>query len=173
MPPRPAAPNRSGLELALVAWPDLPPGERGAVAALEISAEQVEYAGTMARSIAACEGADPNEVAGLAIRAGGDVVGWVVLKRGASAPDWVEAGAVVVSGLRIDRRHQGRGIGAAALGAMAHWVARTWPQSVRMVLRVDDSNAAGIRAYEKAGWVECAERRVGRVGLERTMSMRL
>lgn len=165
--------SRPELEVALLAWQHLAPGQRDAVAALEIGAEQVEFAGTMARSIAALENADPDEVAGLAIIAGGEVVGWVVLKRGASAPDWVDGGAVVVSGLRIDRRHQGRGIGARALAAMARWVAQAWPQAALMVLRVDDGNAAGIRAYEKAGWVEVGERRNGRVGLERTMSLRL
>ncbi len=165
--------SREGGGVLLIAWQDLAPAGRDAVAALQISAEQVEFAGTMARSIAACECADPAEVAGLAIHRSGEVVGWVVLKRGASAPDWVEAGAVVVSGLRIDQRHQGRGIGSVALAELACWVARTWPRSARLVLRVDDGNVAGIRAYEKAGWIEVGERRAGRVGLERTMSLRL
>ena len=147
--------------------------ERAAVLGLRIDAEQVEFAGPVARSVAACDAGDPAEVAGLAIRLGGDVVGWVVLKRGASVPDWVDVGAVVVSGLRIDARRQGRGIGSAALAEMACWVARSWPESTRMVLRVDDGNGAGIRAYEKSGWIEVGERLVGRVGLERTMTFAL
>ena len=146
---------------------------REAVFNLRISAEQLEFAGPAARSVAACEAGDPAEVAGLAIREAGDIVGWVALKRGASAPDWVEAGAVAVSGLRIDSRHQGRGIGPAALAELAHWIKRHWPGSARLVLRVDDGNGAGIRAYEKAGWVEIGERRMGRVGLERTMTLAL
>ena len=113
------------------------------------------------------------EVAGLANRLDADVVEWVVLKRGASAPDWVAAEAAVVSGPRIDVRHQGRGIGVAALAAMARWVARRWPKVSLLTLRVDDGNTAGIRTYEKAGWAETGERRVGRVGVERTMSLRL
>ena len=157
----------------LVDWRELPPADREAVLALRISEAQVEFAGPVARSVAACEAGDPAEVAGLAIRVDACVVGWVVLKRGASAPDWVEAGAVVVSGLRIDGRHQGRGIGSIALGEMARWIARYWPESSWLVLRVDDGNVAGIRAYEKAGWLERGERRMGRVGLERTMSLRL
>ena len=43
----------------------------------------------------------------------------------------------------------------------------------RLLLRVDEGNAAGIRAYEKAGWREEGERRVGRVGVERTMTLAL
>lgn len=57
--------------------------------------------------------------------------------------------------------------------AMARWVAQAWPEAALMMLRVDDGNAAAIRAYEKAGWVDVGERRDGRVGLERTMSLRL
>jgi len=164
-------PDASRVEI--VDWPALAPAERDAVLALQISAEQTEFAGPIARSVASCEAGDPAEVAGLAIRAGGEIVGWVVLKRGAAAPEWVAAGAVVVSGLRIDVRRQGRGIGAAALDAMACWVTRHWTRTSMLMLRVDDGNAAGIRAYEKAGWVETGERRIGRVGPERTMSLAL
>ena len=159
--------------VVIAGWHALPSTDREAVLALQISAAQIEFAGPVARSVATCEAGDPAEVAGLAIRVYADVVGWVVLKRGASAPDWVADGAAVVSGLRIDVHHQGRGIGAAALAAMARWVARHWPETSLLTLRVDDGNAAGIRAYEKAGWVETGERRVGRVGVERTMSLRL
>ena len=164
---------RREVTVTVTAWQHLTAAERGAVADLRISAAQGEFAGPVARSVATCEAGDPAEVAGLAIRADGDIVGWVVLKRGAAAPGWVAQEAAVVSGLRIDLRHQGRGIGATALAAMAHWVTRHWPATSLLMLRVDDDNAAGIRAYEKAGWAETGERRVGRVGVERTMSLRL
>lgn len=157
----------------LADWRTLAPTEREAVLRIEIDADQVEFAGTIARSIAACEAGDPAAVAGLAIRVDGEAVGWVLLKRGASAPDWVGAGDVVISGLRIDRRQQGRGLGALALAALAAWVARHWPKAGHLVLRVDEGNIAGIRAYEKAGWREVGERRVGRVGVERTMARAL
>ncbi len=157
----------------VVDWRELAAAGREAVLALQISEQQIEFAGPVARSVAACEAGDPAEVVGLAIRVDTAIVGWVVLKRGASAPDWVADYAAVVGGLRIDLRHQGRGIGAAALAAMARWVAEHWPGTSLLTLRVDDGNAAGIRAYEKAGWAESGERCVGRVGVERTMSLRL
>ncbi|MFL6698112.1 MAG: GNAT family N-acetyltransferase [Vitreoscilla sp.] len=157
----------------IIDWHALANADRQAVLALEISPAQVEFAGTLAKGIASCASANPEEVAGLAIRADDQVVGWAVLKRGAAAPDWVEPGAVVVSGLRIGLPHQGRGLGSLALSEMAHRVARRWPACPLLMLRVDDGNAAGIRAYQKAGWVETGERRVGRVGVERTMSLTL
>jgi RimJ/RimL family protein N-acetyltransferase len=160
---------------ALLAWQHLVPAERDAVLRLEISAEQIEFAGTTSKSVAACEAGDTAEVAGLAIRTSdsGDIVGWVLLKRATAGPSWVGPDTAVVSGLRIDMRHQGRGIGATALAELARWVLRHWPGTTTLALRVDDSNVAGIRAYEKAGWVETGERRTGRVGIERTMSLRL
>ena len=163
----------AATRVELVDWRALTPAERDAVSSLEISGEQLEFAGSMAKSIAACEAGDPAEVAGLAIRAGEKIVGWVLLKRGSSAPDWVGAEAAVVSGLRVDRRQQGRGIGQSALASMAQWVARYWPRATRLMLRVDDGNVAGIRAYERAGWHEVGERRVGRVGVERTLQLQL
>ena len=159
--------------VALVRWQRLSTPERDAVMALQISAAQVEFAGTTARSVAACEAGHPDAVAGLAVRSGDDVVGWLLLKRDAAAPAWVGSGTVVVSGLRVDLRHQGRGVGTAALAQVPHWLATHWPDATALALRVDDGNAAGIRAYEKAGWVESGERRTGRVGIERTMSLQL
>ena len=148
--------------------------EREAVRRIEIDAAQVEFAGTIARSVAACEAGDPAEVAGLAIRLDGEAVGWVLLKRGASAPDWVGAGDVVISGLRIDRRQQGRGTRRARAGRdrrLGGTPAGRRP--ARLVLRVDEGNVAGIRAYEKAGWREVGARRIGRVGVECTMAKAL
>lgn len=171
MSPRSA--HDEAIRIDLADWRTLPSADRDAVARLEISDEQVEFAGTIARSIAACDAGDPAEVAGLAIRGGQEIVGWLLLKRGASAPDWAPAGAAVLSGLRIDRRQQGRGIGALALAELARWAAQHWPHAARLMLRVDEGNVAGIRAYEKAGWREIGERRIGRVGPERTMSLPL
>ena len=64
-------------------WHALPPADREAVLALQISAAQIEFAGPVVRSVAACGAGDSAEVAWLAIRLDADVVGWVVLKRGA------------------------------------------------------------------------------------------
>ena len=163
----------AGAGVEAVDCKQLSPTEREAVLGLRISEAQVEFAGPVARSVAGCESGDPAEVVGLALRVATEIVGWVVLKRGASAPEWVSPAAAVVGGLRVDVRHQGRGIGSAALVAVARWVARHWPEIAQLELRVDEANVAGIRAYAKAGWIESGERRVGRVGVELTMSLQL
>ena len=166
-------PNLADHALELVPWQRLTPGERDAVLFLEISAEQIEFAGATVKSVSACEAGDPSEVAGLAIRVGRHVVGWLLLKRDAAAPGWVGPGTAIVGGLRIDQRHQGHGLGSAALAELPRWIAKHWPETSALTLRVDDGNIAGIRAYEKAGWVETGERCIGRVGLERTLTLAL
>ncbi|MCK9688916.1 hypothetical protein [Scleromatobacter humisilvae] len=65
------------------------------MADLQISPAQVQFAGPIARGVAACEAGDPADVAGLAIRADGDVVRWGALKRGGAAPDRVAREAAV------------------------------------------------------------------------------
>ena len=161
------------VAVAATCWHDLAAHEREAVHGLVVEPAQVEFAGTTATAIRACETGNPADVRGLALRVDGRVVGFVVLKRGGAAPAWAAPGDAVVSGLRIDASLQGRGIGTAALHALAAWVRENWPECARFALRVDDDNVAAIRAYAKAGWVEIGERRLGRVGPERTLALAL
>lgn len=65
------------LRVDLVRSHALDVAEREAVLELQMSAAQLEFAGAVAKSVAACEAGDPAEVAGLAIRVAGDIVGWV------------------------------------------------------------------------------------------------
>lgn len=151
-------------------WADLSAGEQAQVRALRISADQVEYAGTIERAIDKVVDGQGDELAGLAIRRGTEIVGFIVLARRSKAPDWAEREAAVVSAMRIGEQHQGRGFGAAALHALADWVRRHWPQVHALSLSVDEGNAAGIRAYQKAGFVDHRERVAGRIGWVRYMS---
>jgi len=163
----------TGPQVRPICWHALSPSARDAVRALVIESRQVDFAGTIATAIRACEEGDRTNVRGLALLADTHVVGFVALKRGAAAPAWAAPDDAIVSGLRIDVSMQGRGIGTAALHALAAWVRENWPECARFALRVDDDNVAAIRAYAKAGWVEIGERRLGRVGLERTLALAL
>ena len=155
--------------LTLACWHALDAPARDAVRGLAISARQVQYAGPVEAAIRKCEVADPRRLRGLALVECDAVVGFVLLYRGELAPAWAPAGSAVIGGLRIDAACQGRGLGAAAMRALADWVAIHWPDCTGMALRVDDDNAAAIAAYERAGWRETGPRLQGRVGLERTM----
>ncbi|MEK8029778.1 GNAT family N-acetyltransferase [Ideonella sp. DXS29W] len=158
------------VTVSLKPWQDLNEAERQGVLALSVSAQQVEYAGTVERSVRACQDGPASEVVGLAILEGMRVVGFLVLKRGSRAPAWAREGAAVVSALRIDLACQGKGLGSAALRILPSWVATHWPDARAVSLSVDEDNLAGRQAYTKAGFVDHGVREEGRIGWVRYMS---
>lgn len=153
--------------LQLQRWQSLTGEQRERVLALHISPEQIEFAGSTALAVSVCEGASPDEVAGLAILESASPIGFVLLSRGAQLPDWAPAGSVALRAMRIDSREQGKGHGRAALVQVAAWVPEHWASCKTLALCVDDQNFAARRAYEVAGFTEYAEPKVGRIGLVR------
>lgn len=156
--------------VSLKPWKLLSSSEQEAVLRLSVSSQQVEFAGTVERSVESCRSDPGDQVVGLAILDGQRVVGFLVLKRGASAPSWANPAAATISAMRIDLACQGRGIGAAALRALPSWVAANWPESRLLVLSVDEGNQPARSAYAKAGFVDHGTREQGRIGWVRYMS---
>lgn len=93
-----------------------------------------------------------------------------VIKRGSSAPAWAGARAAAISAMRIDVSQQGKGLGSAALQALAAWLRRHWPESGELTLSVDEENQLARGAYAKAGFVDLGIREEGRIGWVRYMS---
>jgi RimJ/RimL family protein N-acetyltransferase len=151
-------------------WQRLSPSEQTAVLRLTVTSQQSEFAGTVERSVEACQADQGDQVAGLAIFQGRSIVGFLVLKRGAKAPAWASSKAAVVSAMRIDVSMQGRGIGSATLQALPSWVAENWPESRELTLSVDEENASARRAYAKAGFADHGVREQGRIGWVRYLS---
>lgn len=127
--------------LQLQRWQSLTGDQRERVLALHISPEQIEFAGTTAQAVSVCEGASPDEVAGLAILESETPIGFVLLSRGARLPDWAPAGAAALRAMRIDSREQGkatdalrwhwwlhgcRNTGCPAASSHCAWTTRTW-----------------------------------------------
>jgi len=156
--------------LALARWQDLSLSDQATVRKLGVTAQQIEYAGTVDRAIENCEADKEDDVAGLAIRADGQIVGFLVLKRRSKAPEWASPSAATISAMRVDQAHQGKGIGSLALQVLPRWVAENWPESSSLTLSVDESNQMGIRAYGKAGFQDHGVRVEGRIGWVRYMS---
>lgn len=163
----------SSSALNLVRLQDLTTQQRVCVMRLSIPQEQIEYAGPLERAVAACEAADPTEVAGLAILLNDRPVGFAVLSRGSKQPDWGPAGCAALTAMRIDSAMQGKGIGKSALAAIDGWLLEHWRENDIVALCVDDANASGRRAYEFAGYREYTEPKQGRIGLVRYLSKML
>jgi catechol 2,3-dioxygenase-like lactoylglutathione lyase family enzyme/RimJ/RimL family protein N-acetyltransferase len=159
--------------LILTRWQSLDSNQRQAVLTLQIPQEQIEFAGTVERAIAASESAAEDEVAGLAILQGTRPVGFVVVSRGSKQPDWAPDGSVALTAMRIDSREQGKGLGKAALAQLDKWLQEHWPTSELLALCVDDENYAGRRAYAAAGFAEYMAPKQGRIGIVRYLSKRL
>lgn len=160
-------------EVSLQRWQSLSPSQQAAVLNLSVTAQQIEFAGTVERSVQACQEDQTNEIAGLAVIEAGNVIGFLLLKRGTSAPAWVGANAVAISAMRIDTFQQGKGLGAAALRAVPGWLAAHWPGAVELILSVDEENQLARNAYAKAGFVELGKREKGRIGWVRYMARSL
>lgn len=150
--------------MELLPWDRLSPTQQAAVRSLHIDDTQVEYAGTIERAIAATEADTAGDVAGLAMQVDGEIVGFVVMRRRAALGAWAAPEAAALTGMRVDRPHQGRGLGTQALHALADWVARHWPGCTHVALQVDDANATGRRAYERGGFTAASEPTAGRIG---------
>lgn len=165
--------SMSHRPLRLERWQSLSPAQQSAVRAIQISADQVECAGSVDRAIAACASAAPDEVAGLAVLEGGEVVGFVVLSQGAKCPDWAPPGSVALTAMRVDSSRQGQGIGKSALALSEAWLRMHWPEAAVLALCVDDSNHAGRRAYAAAGFSPYAAPKQGRIDVVHYLSKSL
>ena len=138
-------------DLHLEDWRSLSPDRQDAVRALSITADQTDFAGTIDAAIALCEADDGSEIVGVAILVRSTVVGFLLLKRGASAPAWVTDDAAIATALRVDEQYQGRGSGTTTLVMLPSWVRSNWPDRRSLVLSVDESNRAGIPKVGSAG----------------------
>lgn len=159
--------------VVLVRWQSLALEQQQAVLRLQLPAEQLEFAGTTERAIAACEAADQDEVAGLAIVRAGQPVGFVVVSRGSKLPAWAPAGSAAITAMRIDTHEQGKGIGKATLSQLDAWIQKQWNTTNVLALCVDEENHAGRRAYAAAGFIQYTEPKPGRIGLVHYLSKHL
>jgi RimJ/RimL family protein N-acetyltransferase len=159
--------------LRLLAWPLLTPAQQAEVRDLAIGDDQVDYAGAGDKQVAAVETESGDDLVGLAIVMGEQPVGFLVLKRRSKAPAWASPEDAVVSGMRIDQRVQGMGLGSGALALLPAWLHQHWPGCPGVALTVDEKNLRGAGAYRRAGFEVQGEREVGRIGWVRRMRVAL
>jgi len=155
--------------IRIVRWEELSPSQKIDVENLKISDQQIEYAGPIHRAVDACASDLSGDIQGAAIFDGDVIVGFLVLKRRSSSPNWALPGAAVISALRIDSRYQGLGLGTAALRYLPEWLLTHWTDTTSIMLSVDEENNAGRRSYAKAGWIDLGTRDKGRIGWVRYM----
>lgn len=179
----------SGELVELVLLDAVPPDERGRLLAgalrLRLGPGQEEFVPPAADVVAAAH-ADPGRHLLLARPPGGDPVALGVLHPG-GAPAEVAAlldgvapaDVVLFRGFLVDVAAQGGGVGSrvvrelpGAVAALAALRGRTTPYAV-LVLTVNDHNAAGRRAYARAGLDDRGAYHGGSAGPQRVMARTL
>lgn len=145
----------------------------GAIALMELAPGQLVYVADPLRM--ALTGLAEESRRPYVIEAAGEAVGVLTLQAGAARlagwPD--DHSAWLLRGFLIDRRWQGRGLGAlaaaAAVAAAAKLTARHGGGEAGVVLSVNEGNPAGFAAYRKAGFLDHGQYVGGSAGPQRTM----
>jgi RimJ/RimL family protein N-acetyltransferase len=131
---------------------------RPGLLALRVAPEQQGFVGRVVDLLAAAQSrpsADP-----LAFVLGDQVVGLCCIEREPRtiAPIAFDAPAVGLRGFFIDARWQRRGLGRRALSLLLNTLKQRHPAARWLVLSVDEGNAAALRLYRQAGFIEGAQR---------------
>ncbi|GAA0248974.1 GNAT family N-acetyltransferase [Rhodanobacter caeni] len=160
--------NRSAAETLRVV-PVQPPLHR-ALLRLRVRPAQRDRVGAMADLLAdvtQCPGCEP-----MAIMCGDAPIGYYRIDPGARSVTGRDF-AQPARGLRslfVDEHWQGCGIGTRALALLLADLAVRHPSTRLLVLTVDDDNAAALRMYRRAGFVEDGARyHGGRCGSQRLL----
>lgn len=133
------------------------PGLADAVRALRVAPGQYAYVGDVGFNLADAA-ADGNSDA-MAILQGDDVIGFYRLDYAPTIIAWkpICTASVGLRAFMLDRRWQGRGLGAAAVLACCDDLQRRRPERRLLALNVDCRNLAAIRTYRRAGFVDTGE----------------
>jgi RimJ/RimL family protein N-acetyltransferase len=156
--------------VVLRSWWELAESQRAEVLCLQIDPQQLEFAGTTERAVGRLGTSRTSDADALAAISHGSVRAFLALSRGSRAPAWADPGAAVVSAMRVDKRHQGKGLGTSALLALPAWLHEHWPECTALSLLVDAENHAGLKAYSRAGFSQVGVPGQGRIGLVIRMS---
>ena len=145
----------------------------GEIAELEVLGDQRRFVGEPLRMMLI--GLEEDARHAFAIDVDGSAVGVLTLQTGAATlAGWADDDPVwLLRGLLIDRRQQGRGLGAlaaeAAVRAAAKLTAALGGGQTGVVLSVNDQNPAGQAAYRKAGFEDRGQYLGGDAGPQRIL----
>ncbi|WP_285769227.1 GNAT family N-acetyltransferase [Peribacillus sp. SI8-4] len=108
------------------------------------------------------------------IVAGGILVGFFVLHVGDNiSPFTTDKKAILLRGLLIDRRYQGRGIAMKALRILPPFAKGIFPDKESLILAVDEMNVMAKTLYLKSGYRNTGVQKEGRSGWMQIMEYRL
>ncbi|SCY18667.1 MULTISPECIES: GNAT family N-acetyltransferase [unclassified Pseudomonas] len=155
----------------LVPYEDLTALQREQVSAIELSPEQIKFAGDIHGALHMLLSRPGPGVKGFALLAGEVPVAFLLLKRPPVLPAWANEHSATLHALQVDHRAQGKGYGKACLQALPAVARSAWPDIHGLELSVDPDNVSAIGLYARLGWVDSGEAYKGRIGYERRMGL--
>ncbi|KAA6450767.1 GNAT family N-acetyltransferase [Bacillus swezeyi] len=81
--------------------------------------------------------------------------------------------AMLLTALSIDDKRQGRGFGKKAMLKLPEWISREFSHCDEVVLAVNQKNTAAQHLYLKTGFVDTGERKMGPIGEQIVMSLKV
>ncbi|WP_040952972.1 GNAT family N-acetyltransferase [Gorillibacterium massiliense] len=143
-----------------------------AVAAFLLSADQLQFTAMPGDSLALCQEDDSRHP--MVICTEDKPVGFFVLHDGPGiAPFSENPNAVLLRGLLVDQRHQGKGYAYRAMTLVPDWVSRNFPGADEIVLAVNKGNLLAQRLYLKCGFEDRGNRRMGQKGEQLLLHFKL
>ncbi|WP_210643205.1 GNAT family N-acetyltransferase [Pseudomonas sp. Tri1] len=155
----------------LVPYEALTTLQRKQVEAIEITPEQVRFAGDIHGALHMLLSRPGPGVKGFALLADDVPVAFLLLKRPPVLPAWANEHSATLHALQVDYRAQGKGYGKACLQALPDVARAIWPEIRGLELSVDADNDSAIGLYTRLGWVDSGEAYKGRVAYERRMGL--
>jgi ribosomal protein S18 acetylase RimI-like enzyme len=161
------------MRTELVCYEDLTDDQRQQLEHIEVLTAQQVFSGDIHSALSTLLDRPTPDIKGLALLAGGEPVGFLLLKRGLVLPPWADKDAATLHSLQIDHRVQGRGLGKDCLQALPAMVRLVWPDIAQLMLSVDADNQVARGLYVAQGWVDTGEAYRGRIGYERRLVLDL
>lgn len=155
----------------LVPYETLTALQRKQVEAIEITPEQLRFAGDIHGALHMLLSRPGPGVKGFALLADDVPVAFLLLKRPPVLPAWANEHSATLHALQVDYRAQGKGYGKACLQALPEVARAAWPEIKGLELSVDTDNDSAIGLYTRLGWVDSGEAYKGRVDYERRMGL--
>ncbi len=101
----------------------------------------------------------------IVIADGHNSVGFFILHSSDRVKDYTNnPKALLLTALSIDHSRQGRGYAKRAMGQLAGFIRESLPGFDEIVLAVNKRNVAAQKLYEKTGFRDTGERRMGKIG---------
>ncbi|MGY2287541.1 GNAT family N-acetyltransferase [Pseudomonas gingeri] len=157
------------MQTRLACYHELSALQREQLDGLQVHPEQLPFCGDIQCALYFLP-RDPHAgVKGLVLLEGETPVGFLLLKRHPLVPHWAGSGSVTLHAVQVDKRAQGRGVGAALMQALPDTARRLWPEAPELVLSVGNDNPHAMGFYLRQGWIDTGEAYQG----ERRLALRL